>query len=468
MTAQENSIGPCISIGTCIDARYRLDAFLGDGSIGVVYRAHDVRLDRTVALKIVRAERFGDMLDRFQKEARALAQVRHANVVQIHALGEHETDLYIAMEFIDGPSLGQVIEHHAASGTTVPIEDAVAIVERVSAGLGEVHDKGLVHRDVKPSNIVIEEGTRRPVLVDFGLARRVTRSSPKLSIIAGTPCYMAPEQARDRGGASSRSDIYGLACTTFELLTGRPVFDEPDLLAILRAHAEMPAPRLSTLRAELAAFDGVLLRALAKRPDERYQSCAQFAAAFGEAARDVARTDAPRRRTCLRTGRPVIRAVVLQRADGLQRHVLRIFDSVFYISGDAVEVESVTSEREFVAAFARDPADLVLIDDDTTLGRSEILVEALRATPLGVLVEIAVLERESSRPMHLGRLNAISVPKPVNMQVLRSVVRKMCIRTAVRKARESSPPFACEPCVASSLRPITRTMTQRESEGRGR
>jgi len=460
------------TIGTCIDARYRLDEFLGDGSMGAVFRAHDVRLDRTIALKMVRRELdIGGSLDRFQKEARALAQVKHPNVVQIHALGEHGDDLYIAMELVEGPSLEQIIDHHSAHGTTVPLEDAVAIMGHLSAGLGEVHERGLVHRDVKPSNIVVEERTRRTVLVDFGLARRVSRQSPKLSIIAGTPCYMAPEQARDRCGASSRSDIYGLACTAFELLAGQPLFDDPELLGVLRAHAETPPPPLSKFRPELASFDRVLLRALAKRPDDRYQSCAEFAAAFDVAARDVLRTDGRRRRTCLRTGGPVIRAVVVQRADGLRKHVLGVFDSRSHTSADDVEVECVTSESEFLASFARDRADVVLIDDDSVLGRAEMLVEAVRATPHGELAEIAVLERESSRPSRLGCFDAIAVPKPVNMQVLRSVVRKMCNRTAVRKDRESSAPSACEPSAVSFLRPMLGspgTLTQGESGERGR
>ncbi len=174
--------------GLVIDGRYRVLGRLGAGSMGVVYRADDVFLGRAVAIKVVDPEHDGDEAthERFLKEARALAQIRHDNVVQVYAFGPHGDSYYFAMEYIPGRNLDDVLEELNARRETMDITEAMPIVRQIARGLGAVHDRGLVHRDVKPGNIVIEEGTGRPVLVDFGLARSRSAGA-KVSAIAGTP-----------------------------------------------------------------------------------------------------------------------------------------------------------------------------------------------------------------------------------------------------------------------------------------
>jgi serine/threonine protein kinase len=433
-----------------IDGHYRLDTLLGQGTMGVVFRACDVRLDRTVAIKLVDQRRSVDgAARRFEREARTLAQIRHENVVQIFALGEHEARQYIVMEHVDGRSLDTMIDAQATRGTTVPLDDAFGIIRRVGAGLVAVHKRGLVHRDVKPSNIMIEARTGRPVLIDFGLARRVDELHAKGSLAGGTPCYMAPEQARDPAAAGPWSDIYALACTAFELLTGSCVFSCGDLIEMLVAHAEKPPPRISSLRAELEPFDSLFARALAKMPGDRHQTCQLFLDELDIAACEVqANRSWTRSQTRTRTREWAIRGdgplpsphglnvVLLQRPDGLRRNVVRLLTSTLG-AGDEVAVACVDSEWDLLESFKRGVADVVVIDDDRTSGRTEHLVETMRRMPDGSTAEVIILARDvSSTWSRVGRLDAIGVPKPVSMQVLRSVVARIGRRIVERRSSQ--------------------------------
>src|SRR5262249_43334075 len=154
--------------------------------------------ERIVAIKLIDASSAHDELtiDRFKKEAQALAKIRHANIVQVYGFGPHGGAWYFAMEHVAGRSLETMIDEASAKSTTIDLRTAMSVVRAIGGGLDAVHAQKLVHRDVKPGNVVIENETGRPVLIDFGLARRKSASSPKLSIAAGTPSYMAPEQAR--------------------------------------------------------------------------------------------------------------------------------------------------------------------------------------------------------------------------------------------------------------------------------
>ncbi|MBN9166589.1 MAG: serine/threonine protein kinase, partial [Myxococcales bacterium] len=183
-----------------IDGRYRVLGRLGAGAMGVVLRAEDVFLERPVAIKIVAPSKDPAVGQRFVKEAQALAQVRHENVVQVYAFGPFQHSAYLAMELVMGESLESIIDAHTRQGTTVALPRAVALLRAVAHGLDAVHARQLVHRDVKPANIIVEKGTDRPVLIDFGLARRRSKSDPRISITGGTPSYMAPEQAQDPDG----------------------------------------------------------------------------------------------------------------------------------------------------------------------------------------------------------------------------------------------------------------------------
>ncbi|MEO8798378.1 MAG: serine/threonine-protein kinase, partial [Polyangiaceae bacterium] len=203
--------------------------------------------------------------------------IRHQHVVQVYAYGPHDGTYFFAMEFIDGETVDHFLE---SKGRALPPEQIMSMLRAVASGLGAVHAKGLVHRDVKPGNIVIELETGRPVLVDFGLAANVRPTDGATSFVGGTPYYMAPEQIQaGEEGASPpgpAADQYALACMTFELLTGRPPFESQNVSAILAGHLHRQPPRVSDLRPELSPIDAALLKAMSKRPDDRFESCEAF------------------------------------------------------------------------------------------------------------------------------------------------------------------------------------------------
>ena len=271
------------SLGAVVDGRYTLEKILGSGAMGVVYLARDLNLDRPLALKLIARELSQDPMTiaRFRREAQALATIRHQHVVQVYSYGPHDGTYFFGMEFIDGQTLDHLLterEHH------LPLDQIAIILRAIASGLGAVHAKGLVHRDVKPGNIVIEFSTGRPVLVDFGLAANMRPTDGRTSFVGGTPYYMAPEQIRagDEGAEppGPAADQYALACMAYELLTGHPVFESKNVSAILAGHLHRLPPLLSDSNPDFAPIDAPLQRALSKKPEERFESCEAFVAAL--------------------------------------------------------------------------------------------------------------------------------------------------------------------------------------------
>jgi serine/threonine protein kinase len=276
-----------LEIGTTVDGRYCVESELGRGGMGVVYLASDTWLDRRVALKVIAPTwaRDGEITARFLREAKALASIRSNYVVQVYAFGVHEGSYFFAMEYVRGRTVKQILSEHRKHGDTIPPHRTLTILNRIARGLDAVHAAGILHRDVKPSNLVIEEDTGRPVLVDFGLA--VPEDDPAAALALGTPQYMAPEQ----GGVgvpgatvSVRTDIYALGVTAFEMLTGELPFDTDDRARLMRWHARKTPPALSAKRPDLAPFDTTIARALAKDPADRYPSCTAFAEVLAAAS----------------------------------------------------------------------------------------------------------------------------------------------------------------------------------------
>jgi len=426
-----------------IDGRYRIVDHLGVGGMGVVYRADDIWLGRAVAVKLLQpaTQHDEEILDDFKKEARVLAQVRHDNVVQVYAFGPHRGSFYLAMEYVAGENLDTIIEAHAARGEPVPRERALSIIRQVAGGLAAIHARQIVHRDVKPGNIVIEAATGRPVLIDFGMARRRAVSDPKLSSIGGTPHYMAPEQATDADGTAvtARSDLYSLACTGFELLTGTPVFEGNDAMAVLSAHLRLPAPRISSRRPELAPLDPVFLRALAKSPNNRQRDCAELVEQLDKAARKIGATvplSAPAGELASR-----LRMVIWERDAAFLRQLVRVADATLRASGDVVEIECVSTAEELFEAVGRDAVDVLIIDDESAGGTTECVIAGLRSMAATAEVEVIVLNRDwSADPRRLIPLRACELPKPINQHVLRSVLAKSGARVAQRRSRPPAPP----------------------------
>ena len=269
-------------VGTEI-AGYRIESLLGWGGMSVVYLAEDLRLKRRVALKLLATRLAGDgeFRDRFLRESELAASIDHPNIVPIYEAGAAEDVLFIAMRYVEGGDL----KHRVQVGRMDPA-DAIGIVAQVAIALDAAHARGLVHRDVKPSNVLLDSGARpdgsdHVYLADFGLTKRVSdESAGGDGGLMGTVDYVAPEQIAG-GEVDAMADVYSLGCVLFECLVGHPPFRRhrrESELAVLFAHLDAEAPAASEERPDLpAALDAVIARALAKEPQQRYPSCREFA-----------------------------------------------------------------------------------------------------------------------------------------------------------------------------------------------
>jgi serine/threonine protein kinase len=274
-----------LSVGTILDGRYEILEPLAEGGMGAVFRARRRLLGDEVALKIVRSELGGDQSarERFLRESRACAHLRHPNIVSILDYNVDEQGRpFLVMELLNGLSLRQEI---AARGP-LPLDEVQGIIGPLCGALQLAHDQGVLHRDLKPANIVAHDfggGTRTHKLVDFGLVLDQSSESTRLTSanqFVGTFTYAAPEQLTG-GEPDARSDQYSLAAVTYELLTGRPPFEEPDPAQLVNAVIVKGFPRPTELRKDLPKWiDVVLGRALAKSPEDRYESMSAFARAF--------------------------------------------------------------------------------------------------------------------------------------------------------------------------------------------
>jgi serine/threonine protein kinase len=250
--------------------RYHIESVIGTGGFATVYRAVDTALERPVALKVVdpSAHRSPTIGRRFILEGRAVASLNHPAVVPVYDTGEHDGVLWLAMRLIEGRSLDDVL----AGGRRFRHEEICPIVERIGAALDHAHERGIVHRDVKPSNILLEhDDPARAWLTDFGIAATARTAGLYTTGVIGTAAYMAPEQSKP-SEVGPPADIYSLACVVYELVSGRRAFEGDDYVALLLAHATAPVPPIGQ-----AALDALFARALAKTPDARPPSGAAFA-----------------------------------------------------------------------------------------------------------------------------------------------------------------------------------------------
>jgi serine/threonine protein kinase len=264
---------PTISSGKTIARKYKIIEELGRGGMGVVYKAKDTRLDRTVALKFLSSELTQDKeaKQRFVQEAKAAAALNHPNISIIHEIDEHEGQTFIAMEYIQGHSLKQGLEDGP-----LEIDEAKDIALQVAEGLKEAHDKGIVHRDIKPANIMLTDKGQAKI-TDFGLAKLSGGADlTKASTIMGTVAYMSPEQAKGEA-VDHRTDIWSLGAMIYEMLSGKKPFQKSQEHALIHAILDEKPESLSTVRRDIPrAIEQAVLKALEKELTRRYQNMAEF------------------------------------------------------------------------------------------------------------------------------------------------------------------------------------------------
>ncbi len=382
--------------------RYRIVELIGKGGMGNVYRAEHRLMNRPVAIKLINAQliRNPQAVERFRREVQAAAMLSHPNIVASYDAEQAGDAHFLVMEFVEGTDLSSVVKHRGP----MSVSEACECIRQVAVGLQHAHEKGMVHRDIKPHNLMLASGGQVRIL-DFGLAGFATESAFESSPVAprqesrtsdsaeseidaaateerdsrdrqfcrgatglleatvahlttmgsvmGTPDYMAPEQAVDAHSADIRADIYSLGCTLHFLLTGKPLFEADSLVAKLKAHASEPPPSLTALRKDVPIeVEKIAARMLAKNPSERFQTPAEVAAAFTPFTRGAER---PQRRSGLLIAAAVLFAVLLAatavviqvKTDNGELVIEAEDDVAVLIDNSVVKIRDTVSGREF-------------------------------------------------------------------------------------------------------------------------
>ncbi len=277
--------------------RYKIIREIGRGAMGIVYQGYDPKIDRTVALKTIRKDRLAesrdveDLLMRFQRELRATGKLVHPNIISVYDTGEDEENAYIAMEYIEGDTLEDLIQR----GTRFPVEKIIDIIDKICDGLEYTHRQGIVHRDLKPSNIMLVEGEGVKI-TDFGISKAIGAASSPLTqagVLLGTPSYMSPEQITGNE-IDGRSDLFSVGIILYQLLTGEKPFvgdTIPTLLYHIVNKDPTPPSQIDSTIAGL--YDEVIAKALAKDPDKRYETARDFVEDLKRAYRGEALMKAP-------------------------------------------------------------------------------------------------------------------------------------------------------------------------------
>jgi serine/threonine-protein kinase len=264
-------------VGELIADRYELEELVGSGGMSSVYRAHDALLERHVALKVMHEQLLGEgeHVERFRREARLAAQLSHPNIVTVIDRGEQEGRQFIVFEYVEGENLKALIEREAPLSE----REAIELALQTADGLAFAHAHGLVHRDVKPQNVLLTEDGRAKV-TDFGIARSIDvhHGLTQTGTVMGTSDYISPEQARG-GPVDACSDIYSLGAVLYELLTGDVPFHGDNFVSVAMRHINEPPPSVREQRPELSPrVDAAIRKAMAKDPDDRFSSMEEFAA----------------------------------------------------------------------------------------------------------------------------------------------------------------------------------------------
>ena len=262
-------------VGEVLADRYELEELVGTGGMSSVFRAHDRLLDRKVALKILHQQYSGDddYVERFKREARSVAALSHPNVVTVIDRGEHEDRQFIVFEYVEGENLKRLIERRGPA----PVPNALELAIQIARGLAFAHQQGLIHRDVKPQNVLLN-GDGRAKVTDFGIARSldVQHGMTQTGTVLGTSDYIAPEQAQGQR-VDEHTDVYSLGVVLYEMLTTEVPFPGENFVAVAMRHINEEPPSIRDKRPDVSPrFEAAVQRAMAKRPEDRFQTMADF------------------------------------------------------------------------------------------------------------------------------------------------------------------------------------------------
>jgi serine/threonine-protein kinase len=371
-------------------AGYRIEEVAGRGGMGVVYRATHMHLGRTVALKLLNPELAAseEFRERFVREARAAAELEHPNIVPVYDAGEVEGRLYLAMKFIEGTDMAQLLEKE----TRLTADRTMPLLQQLADALDAAHKNGLIHRDVKPANALLDGD--RLYLTDFGLTRRVDSTRPLTATgrAVGTAAYLAPEQIRGEP-LDRRVDVYALGCVLYQCLSGQPPYLRDTDMLIMWAHVGAEPPSLATERPELPqAVDRVLKKALAKSREDRYDTCGELVSEMKRALNPSQPMETPSPE--FHTQGPPVRLpkVLLVTAD----------------PGISLTVEAALRRSRLTLAQAADadtagkrataePPDVVLLDTSLENSGALTLAQALRQTESTRSTKIVLLTNAHAR-----------------------------------------------------------------------
>jgi serine/threonine-protein kinase len=426
-------------LGTEI-AGYRIEERIGRGGMGVVYRAQHMNLQRRAAIKIIAPE-FADtkgFRSRFIREARIAAALQHPNIVTVYDAGQSGQTLYIAMQFIRGSDLAAILNEE---GRLRPYR-AIDVCRQVASALDAAHGMALIHRDVKPGNVLIEG--RRAYLTDFGLTKRSGGSKSGLTQageLVGTIHYVAPEQI-EAGDVDARTDVYSLACLLFHCLTGHVPFERDTDVAVIYAHLSETPPKLTDVRPELpAGLDAVIAKGLDKSPERRFQSCSDLMSAARvviDAAGPLADTvpgrgvpaggDAPDMVTAVGRKLPTDSApTVVPDSERRSRMLLAGLDQrtqaiVQVAVGDRCEVEQAGEGDDLLETIRDRRPDLLVLDWNAPVLASRDVLEELRADPVTRESKVLLVVRDKqARTREVARADAdetLATPfSPLQLQV---------------------------------------------------
>ncbi|MDB4932775.1 MAG: uncharacterized protein JWM10_5259 [Myxococcaceae bacterium] len=422
-----------------VDGRYQVEATLGRGQQGMVYLARDLNLGRLVALKVLHPSHASTpgAAERLKLEAKALASVRSDHVAQVYSFGPHASTFFLAMEYVEGRNLDALVAEHAAHKEYIPTHRGLTILRQMAHGLASLHAAGIVHRDVKPSNVMIEQGTGRTVLLDLGLARWFVQPTDSRLSFVGTPAYMAPEQilGEDPAQIAGHTDVYSLGCTAFELFTGSPPFSYATIPETLAHQMWEAPPKLSSRRPELAFLDPVVERALTKDPLGRYQSCSEVIDAIDEVCAGWPRIEAS--------------GEVEEASDAPSLRLMVIDDDEVFAAFAAeacglalpdivLDLVCASSGLEALQSAARTRPDVVVLDYDMPLLDGLETLSYLRAMPGGYNAQVMLV---SSNMKHLPkwRFAAMGVTdfleKPVDLGEFAAALNEVAARAFAQRGR---------------------------------